>query len=141
MRLITLFLVLASNAWAATDNYGTARAELVRVYDGDTITVNIPGWPPVVGEEIGIRVRGVDTPEIRGKCSREKQQALQARDYLRRHLAEANSIELHDIERGKYFRLVATVLADGVDIAQILIAADLGRRYNGGSRSGWCQSN
>jgi endonuclease YncB( thermonuclease family) len=40
--------------------------EYVRNYDGDTMTVNIPGVHPLFGNEIGIRVRGIDTLEIRG---------------------------------------------------------------------------
>ena len=35
-------------------------------------------------------------------------------------------------------RVLATVLADGVDVACVLIADGLGRPYNGGKRQGWC---
>ena len=50
------------------------------------------------------------------------------------------SIDLIAIERGRYFRIVATVLVDGVDLAQILIAAGVGVPYNGkGPRHSWCE--
>ena len=42
------------------------------------MTVNIPGVHPLLGNEIGIRVRGIDTPEIRGKCEFEKRKAKEA---------------------------------------------------------------
>ncbi len=41
-------------------------SQVVRVYDGDTITVDIAEWPAIVGDDIGVRIRGVDTPVLRG---------------------------------------------------------------------------
>ncbi|MEC7218784.1 MAG: hypothetical protein VXW29_00075 [SAR324 cluster bacterium] len=41
--------------------------QYVRAYDADTITVNSKDLPPVFDEELGIRVAGIDTPEIRGR--------------------------------------------------------------------------
>jgi endonuclease YncB( thermonuclease family) len=40
-----------------------AAVTLVAVHDGDTMTVNIPGLPPVFGEKIRVRVRGADSQE------------------------------------------------------------------------------
>ena len=48
----------------STSNF--SGVEYVRNYDGDTMTVNIPGVHPLFENEIGIRVRGIDTLEIRG---------------------------------------------------------------------------
>lgn len=56
------------------------------------------------------RVRGVDTPEIRGRCEAEKTKAREARDYVAGLLAAAQQIELRNVARGKYFRLVADVV-------------------------------
>jgi len=85
-----------------------------------------------------IRVRGIDTPEIKGKCPGEKQLAIRARDFLNNALRSAGSVELVNIERGKYFRLVADVLVDGEPIAPVMIELGLGRAYSGGKRAGWC---
>ena len=93
---------------------------------------------PIFGEKISIRLKGLDTPEIRGKCQLEKDQARAARDRLRALMEQARQIDLIDAERGKYFRIVATVQADGVDVAGVLIGEELGRPYDGGSRKGWC---
>ena len=38
----------------------------MRNYDGDIITVDSPDWPDIVGDNIGIRIAGIDTPELRG---------------------------------------------------------------------------
>ena len=68
---------------------------------------DIEGWPAIVGDNIPVRVSGVDTPEIRGHCDVEKSQARKARDYVADLLFDARRIELRAIEHGKYFRLVA----------------------------------
>jgi len=112
--------------------------DIARVYDGDTITVNVPQWPDIVGEEVGIRVRGIDTPEIRGGCEAEEKKAREARGYVRARLEGADQVILEEIERRKYFRVVATVMIDGENIAEELIDRRLGREYEGGSRAGWC---
>jgi len=73
------------------------------------------GLPAVFGDDINIRVAGVDTPEIRGKCPAEKALAIEARDRVRELLTNAKTIDLLNVERGKYFRLVASVRIDGID--------------------------
>ena len=69
----------------------------------------------------------------RGPCRVERGR-LQAAALLKR----ARQVELRSIERGKYFRLVSTVVVDGQDLAEALIEARYGRTYNGGKRLGWC---
>ncbi len=129
-------LACAAQATTYGDVYDV---EVVSVYDGDTLSVNVPDWPPVVGQRVPVRVRGIDTPEIRGRCAQEKAQARAARDLLRHLLSEADRVSLRGVERGKYFRLVATVLADGQNVADVLIAKGLGRAYEGrGPRASWC---
>ncbi len=44
-----------------------------------------------------------------------------------------------DAERGKYFRIVATVQADGVDVVPLMIERGMGRAYRVGRRAGWCE--
>ena len=50
-------------------------------HDGDTCAFNIL-LPAIFGTDIGVRLSGIDAPEILGKCDKEKQLALMARDYL-----------------------------------------------------------
>ncbi|QJB57163.1 thermonuclease family protein [Pseudodesulfovibrio sp. zrk46] len=111
--------------------------ELVRVVDGDTFVVNIAGWPDVVGREIGVRLAGCDTPELRDKRPAIKIMAYQAKEALGLLLTQAKTVELRNIRRGKYFRLVADVFADDTDVAAILIAAGLAQPYHGGRRPCW----
>ncbi|TKB46765.1 thermonuclease family protein [Thalassotalea mangrovi] len=123
-------------------NYGTVRvASIVNVYDGDTFRANIAHWPDIIGNNTPVRINSVDTPEIRGKCVAEKQLAIKARDFTRQQLSTANVIELRNIERGKYFRLIADVYLDGESLAQQLINSGLARPYRGEKRQSWCSGN
>ena len=99
--LFILFVVSVSPAPQAAPQYGTVTvSKVISVYDGDTFRVNIDSLPPIVGKNIAIRVNGVDTPEIRGKCQYEKDLALEARDFVRGKLANAKEIKLTNFYRG-----------------------------------------
>ena len=136
--LITILSFLL-NAQAAPQ-YGTVTvSKVISVYDGDTFRVNIASLPPIVGKNIAIRVNGVDTPEIRGKCQYEKNLALKARDFVRGKLANAKEIKLTNLQRGKYFRVVANVLVDGVSLEQELLDNKLAYEYSGGKKLSWCE--
>jgi len=117
MRLLLITALLITFQVQAAPQYGTVTvSKVISVYDGDTFRVNIDSLPPIVGKNIPIRVNGVDTPEIRGKCQYEKNLALKARDFVRGKLANAKEIKLTNLQRGKYFRVVANVLVDGVSL-------------------------
>jgi micrococcal nuclease len=74
MVLLSCFLLFLSVAQGR--EYGTIKnAQYVKCYDGDTCRFNIPGLHPIIGENVSIRLNGIDTPEIRGKCQNEKQLA------------------------------------------------------------------
>lgn len=110
----------------------------VRLYDGDTIYVNIPNVHPILGDEIPVRLARVDTPEIRGKCDEEKSLAYQAKLRVKEILENASQIDLKHIERGKYFRIVAEVYADDVNISNLLLEENLAYLYTGGKKKSWC---
>ncbi len=116
---------------------GPVVADVLSVYDGDTLTVIAHPWPGVM-VQTSVRLNGLDTPEIRGKCTLEKALALQARDALIALAGER--IVLHNITLGKYAgRVVADITTpDGVDIVAALIAAGLAKPYDGGTRQSWC---
>jgi len=112
-------------------------ALVVSVYDGDTFTARIPVWENV--EVItAVRVRGIDTPEIRGKCPAEKAAALKAKARLTELLA-AGQVQLLHVEPDKYGgRVDADVTVGGQPVAAVLVAEGLARPYTGGARQGWC---
>jgi len=112
--------------------------EVTSIYDADTFRVNIKTWPDIIGQGISIRVQGIDAPEIRGKCKVEKQAALRAKQFTVSVLHNARRIELRNIQRGKYFRILADVWVDGKRLSQALIKAGHAQVYKGGKRLGWC---
>lgn len=109
-------------------------SEITSIYDADPFRANIEGWPSVIGQRVPIRVNGVDAPEIRGKCAKENAGARAAKQHTISKLRGAKTIELRNIRRGKYFRL----LADRESLARSLVDAGLARPYHGGTRLGWC---
>ena len=121
-------------AWAQT----SVTALVTDVYDGDTFTVDAEVWPDI-GWTGSVRVRNVDTPEIRGACDQEKRLAVAARDYVRALLLD-ESVTLTEVDNDLYGgRVLAHVYLHGGDsLSDLLIANGYGRPYDGGTRQGWC---
>ena len=130
--LCILLLVSCTKKNGAFDD-----VKFISNYDGDTITVTIPGLPSVFGDRLRVRLKGIDTPEINGKCQKEKEMALTARDVVTEILSHASQIRLRDVSRGKYFRLVAVVEADGLNVNQYLLDLGLARTFKK-HRNKWC---
>ncbi len=114
--------------------------EYVKNYDGDTITFNIPGVHPLIGNKVKVRILNVDTAEMRTKDQCEKQKAQQAQKIVENLLKQAKKINLENIRRDKYFRILADVKADGVSIGDYLVQHYLAYRYKGGKKpqTNWC---
>ena len=139
--LIVLIFVLcfAGQALSFTTYGKFKNVEYVKNYDGDTITVNIKNVHPLLGEKINIRVAGIDTPELRGKCVEEKNLANQAKAFVWRKMVSAKKIHLLNTRRGKYFRIVADVEIDKQSLADLLLAEGMAVPYEGGTKSkDWC---
>ena len=137
--VVVCLLFMSSVVVAADRQFGDVMvSEVTSIYDADTFRVSIKGWPDIIGKRMSVRVLGVDAPEIRGKCASEKQAARRAKQFTVEALRSAKKIELRNIQRGKYFRILANVFVDGKNLAQALINARLAREYHGGTRKGWC---
>ena len=52
-------------------------------------------------------------------------------------LRAAKKIELRNMKRGKYFRIVADVYVDGMSLAQMLLEAGLAKPYDGRKKPKW----
>ena len=108
-----------------------------RVIDGDTIVISKVTrnlWQ----EKISVRLAGIDTPEMRAKCPYEKGLAIRAKDRLEGLLMRARVVSVDDARRGKYFRILGEVLADGENVAATLIKEGLAVTYSGGRKRDWC---
>lgn len=135
-----IIVLLFLNGISAADSrlFGEAVVkDVVSVYDGDTFRVNIEGYPPIIGEDMPVRIAGIDTPEIRGTTGYTQEVAQKARKYTQHRLRKAKEITLKNMRRGKYFRIVADVYVDGVNLAKEIIRVGLAKRYDGGTRPTW----
>ena len=117
---------------------GPVPALVVDVIDGDTVLVRARIW---LGQEVEtpVRLDGVDTPELRGKCQAARRLAREARAFVQARVG-GRQVILRDIQYGKYAgRVVARIQTpDGDDLADALIAAGLGHAYDGAARAPWC---
>lgn len=136
---VALLLFLASTSLAGSPHiYGDAVvAEVTSIYDGDTFRCNLQGYPPIAGERIAIRINGIDTPEMRDNRPKIKTLARKAKQYTVQRLREGKQIILRNMQRGKYFRIVADVYVDGSNLGQELISAGLAKPYDGGKKPKW----
>jgi micrococcal nuclease len=139
--LAFIFFWLAATVAIAKQRFGDyAGAIYIRNYDGDTVTFNLPGLHPIIGKKINIRVNGIDTPEIKGKCEKETYNAQQAQQMVADILKGSVQITLKNMERGKYFRIAADVIVDGESLADVLVEAGMAVRYGGGKKTHkWCE--
>jgi endonuclease YncB( thermonuclease family) len=80
------------------------------------------------GDDIGMRLSGIDAPEIAGKCAKEKALALVTRDFLRGQLAGASVLQ-QQVFGDRFFRIEATVIANGVNINQLMVKKGFAALY------------
>lgn len=112
--------------------------DALRVIDGDTFEarVHLPSGHYV---KTHVRLRGVDAPELKARCERERVQADAARAALRVMLADRN-VSIWNVGPDKYNgRIVAEAGTHRTpDISRALIEKGFARPYDGGHRDGWC---
>jgi len=106
-------------------------AKIVKVYDGDTFYADLYNLPDIFGKNIGIRLIGIDTPEMTGGDSCSKAAAKAAKFFLEKTLKSACKIELRTISRDKYFRVDALVFADSINVNNLMIEKGYAKIYNG----------
>jgi micrococcal nuclease len=135
MRLLIIGLLLVPFYADAAATYGNVTvSRVVSIHDGDTFTANIDGWPDVIGRGVPVRVCCIDTPELRAKLPLARLRAILAKRYTVGALRSARRVELVDIRRDKYFRILARVVADGQDLGEGLVRSGLAVPYDGGHK-------
>lgn len=121
-------------------------ATVLKVVDGDTITVHVQGWPAPF-DPIGVRIFGLDAPEHQKPPAQtvcEVAMGLQARAYARTLVKPGQAVTVTYTKgvNDKYGRLLGRVtLPDGHDWSDVMISAGMARPYgNNGSlhKDPWC---
>ena len=95
-------------------------SRLLRVIDGDTFACDIDEHSAIAGKNISIRLRGINTPELRSRNPEERKSANLEKQRLSDLLNSARVIELRNIDRDKYFRIDADVYIDGESLQPTL---------------------
>lgn len=117
---------------------GPVAADVIRVIDGDTLALRARIW---IGIDIVVnaRIRGIDAPELRGRCDAEKALAEDALARLEA-LAAGKTVRLRRVENDKYAgRVLADIVTDdGIDLRAAMLESGLARPYDGGGRAPWC---
>ena len=123
---------------------------VVKVYDGDTITIGARMYPIHSSQPIyrfSVRLNGIDTPELRGSGPEEHEIAILARDWLANRIKD-RMVALEDVSFEKYGRLLATVylmeqqktcgvtkwVKVGDSFNDLLIRERLAVKYDGGTK-------
>ena len=103
-------------------------AKVVKIYDGDTLTLDIDLGMFVWAHAQKIRVARINCPEVRGE---EREQGLIARDYVRDKLSGGDvKIRTFKDTKGKYGRWIAEVEFLDPDTQQWTNLSDLLVREN-----------
>ncbi|MFK5892271.1 MAG: thermonuclease family protein [Pseudomonadota bacterium] len=124
--------------------YQIEYTDIIYNYDGDTILIYCLNGLKCEKKGLSVRVRHVDTPEIKGRCEYERKMAYRAKEFTNKALKRAHSIVLSINQLNmydKYDRLLADILIDGQSLGKMLVENNLGRSYDGGHRDGWCSSD
>ena len=136
---------------------GTYYCQPIKVRDGASIVCRVRIWLDDY-RYTAVRVRGIDTPEIRrckvatapgcAKCQEEHELGLKAKALAERVFgpliaSEAtHQVRILNIGRETYGRTLADlqVLIDGAwtDWSGYLIGRGLAERYDGGKKPSWC---
>ena len=108
-----------------------------RVIDGDTIDVILDlGFS--VSYKSRVRLYGIDTPESRTRNKDEKARGKLASAFLTKAIELADQVvirtELKD-SRGKFGRVLGTVVCDGEDINQGMVDGGFAVKYYGQSKA------
>jgi endonuclease YncB( thermonuclease family) len=78
MKLFSFIFLFVFSPLTHAADYGSVNGTVLSVYDGDTFRVDISGWPPIIGKNIPVRVRGLDdsSPDKEPHCSGRKQKSV-----------------------------------------------------------------
>ena len=140
-----LIITLCAITFSTLSHADKFTVKYLTCYDGDTCTVHllnnaITGARVLAffGDSVKIRLAGIDTPEIRGKCAKEKRLAIKARDYLNYTLKKANSIIVDINKRDSFGRYLGVLYVDDININNLMLARGYARAEQKGYHN-WCK--
>lgn len=136
-KIITsILLTISSITYANPYNF-----EILRVVDGDTVTIKAPFLPPPLKPELAVRIYGVDTPEKghRAQCPSEATRGAAATEFTKQAVAQSKVRQIVIQSWDKFGgRVLGDIILDGKSLRQLLIANGYAREYYGDAKKSWC---
>ena len=108
--------------------------KVIKVYDGDTITIAsrlTNGSLPIY--RFSVRLRGIDSAEIKGLTETEKKLAIKSRDALHGLIFD-KIVTLKNVGVEKYGRVLADVYLENLHVNQWLLNNNYAVPYDGGKK-------
>jgi len=137
-NFLILCLICTCTVFSEEKLYGEVQVQdVTSIYDGDTFKCNIMGYPSIVGEQVSVRIFGIDCPEMKDEREAIKAKARTAKQYSVKRLREGKVIKLVNMRRDKYFRILAEVYIDGKSLGEELVLNGLAKAYDGGTKVSW----
>ena len=110
--------------------------QVTRVVDGDTIDVDLDLGFDII-YKCRVRLYGIDTPESRTRNKDEKVRGKLAAKFLQNAISNGENVilqtQLKD-SKGKFGRVLASVVVDEININQQMVTNHLAVRYEGQSK-------
>ena len=109
--------------------------KITRVVDGDTVDADIDLGFSIIFQS-RIRLYGIDTPESRTRNLDEKARGKLASNFLKDSIQKASSVKVKTKldKKGKFGRVLGSIIADNVDLNQAMIDKHLAVKYFGQSK-------
>ena len=110
------------------------KCNITRVVDGDTVDAEIDCGFDIVFKS-RIRLYGIDTPESRTRDLDEKARGKMAK-FLKDHIKKADLVKVKTKldKKGKFGRVLGSIIADDVDLNESMIQKYLAVAYFGQSK-------
>lgn len=113
--------------------------ELKRIIDGDTVVLIIDlGFNIKI--EVGLRLEGIDTPEVNSSHGLEQEAAYRSEVFLGQ-LIEKEELIVKTKKNDMYGRYIGTLFIKGphecVNVNNFMLNHGLARKYDGGRRKKW----
>ena len=112
------------------------KCEVTRVVDGDTCDCILDLGFSIM-HKCRVRLYGIDTPESRTRDLDEKARGKLASKFLQESIDSGKEImlrsELKD-SKGKYGRVLGSIIVDGLDVNKAMVAQNLAVKYFGQSK-------
>ena len=133
--LLSVLMMCVTYSVSAKQLYGPYQIQNPRVYDGDTVYADILIFP-FQTVKMGIRIRGIQAPEIRTKRDCEKANGYEARDFLADIMSKSDRWTLVEVEPGAYNgRVIGDLIVDGSFVSELMLFGGHAMEYDGNGKA------